>query len=535
MSASLIAVALGLGLSSPLERVPPRLSTSPYTAALIVPTGIGASIGGFAGDALPVARAFTGVCDRLVTHPNVMNGAMLSHSDPRLLYTEGYALDELAAGRWGLRPVTSQRIGLLLDSAIEPELRMRHLQAADACRATLGVNVAAHTTTDAPLGVELRMSPAGASYGSLANPESLLKAAERLADAGCTAIAVVARFPDDEDEEMLAEYRAGSGVDAIGGVEAIISHLVTKRLKLPCAHAPALEVLELDEELSPRNCAEELGYTFLPCILSNLATAPSLLDGTERPLPGDLWADDLDAIVVPAGACGGPAVMALLGGGGGGGGGDNADDDGERSRHHSNSIGRTTSALVIAVEENQCALDVSPDALRAEGIVLVRSYAEALGVLAAHKAGVNPACLTPNVASIRELEVVDAEEASSSHSSAPPLPIREILAPPKTQRSPAVIAMAGDGTEGRTGGGGSILQKLAATDESDGLIEKVDAFEQEQGDDAAPGATYDDIRATIAASRARSYEQGRKGCCGKAADYLGSKGPPPGSPWARDA
>ena len=63
--------------------------------------------------------------------------------------------------------------------------------------------------------------------------------------------------------------------------------------------------------------------------------------------------------------------------------------------------------------------------------------------------------------------------------------------------------MAGDGTEGRTGGGGSILQKLAATDESDGLIEKVDAFEQEQGDDAAPGATYDDIRATIAASRAR--------------------------------
>ena len=212
---------------------------------------------------------------------------------------------------------------------------------------------------------------------------------------------------------------------------------------------------------------------------------------------------------------------------------DNADDDGERSRR-SNSIGRTTSALVIAVEENQCALDVSPDALRAEGIVLVRSYAEALGVLAAHKAGVNPACLTPTVASIRELEVVVAEEASS-HSSAPPLPIREILAPPKTQRSPAVIAMAGDGTDGRTGGGGSILQKLAATDESDGLIEKVDAFEQEQGDDAAPGATYDDIRATIAASRARSYEQGRKGCCGKAADYLGSKGPPPGSPWARGA
>ena len=43
----------------------------PYTVMLIVPTGIGASIGGYAGDALPVARAVSQVCDRLITHPNV--------------------------------------------------------------------------------------------------------------------------------------------------------------------------------------------------------------------------------------------------------------------------------------------------------------------------------------------------------------------------------------------------------------------------------------------------------------------------------
>jgi hypothetical protein len=38
---------------------------------------------------------------------------------------------------------------------------------------------------------------------------------------------VVARFPDDEDPEMLQAYRQGCGVDAVGGAEAIISHLVT--------------------------------------------------------------------------------------------------------------------------------------------------------------------------------------------------------------------------------------------------------------------------------------------------------------------
>lgn len=58
---------------------------------------------------------------------------------------------------------------------------------------------------------------------------------------------------------------------------------------------------------------------------------------------------------------------------------------------------------MVAVEENTCTLEVSPAALRAKGILVVRSYMEALGLLAAHKAGVHAACLTPNLPSIREL------------------------------------------------------------------------------------------------------------------------------------
>ncbi|KAJ1425425.1 hypothetical protein SESBI_11139 [Sesbania bispinosa] len=42
-----------------------------YTSVMIVPTGIGAAIGGYAGDALPVARALSTVVDCLITHPNV--------------------------------------------------------------------------------------------------------------------------------------------------------------------------------------------------------------------------------------------------------------------------------------------------------------------------------------------------------------------------------------------------------------------------------------------------------------------------------
>lgn len=340
-------------------------------------------MGGFAGDALPVARAFTAVADRVITHPNVMNGAQLYWPAPELYYVEGYALDQFAAGRWGLRPVTSQRVGLLLDEGIGVDLRLRHLQAADACRATLGINVAAHVVTDKPLGVEIAMSPTGASWGTLRQPDALLGAARRLQRAGCTAIAVVSRFPDDEDEEMLGAYRAGAGVDAVGGAEAIISHLVTRELGLPCAHAPALPALELESKLSPRACAEELGHTFLPCVLVNLARAPSLLPRDAPSRPADVWRDDVDAVVVPAGACGGAAVMSLH-------------------------AGRT---LVVAVEENACALEVTAERLRMDGVVVVRSYMEALGLLAAHKAGVNPACLTPHITPIRELQVEHEDES----------------------------------------------------------------------------------------------------------------------------
>lgn len=45
-------------------------------------------------------RAMSSVVDTLVTHPNVMNGAMLSAPQPGMEYVEGYALDEFCAGRY---------------------------------------------------------------------------------------------------------------------------------------------------------------------------------------------------------------------------------------------------------------------------------------------------------------------------------------------------------------------------------------------------------------------------------------------------
>ncbi|MGL5794461.1 MAG: DUF3326 domain-containing protein, partial [Waterburya sp.] len=245
---------------------------SPFTVVLIIPTGVGAAIGGYAGDALPVARAIAQVSDRLITHPNVLNGAQLYWSLDNTYYVEGYGLDRFAANQWGLRPVRQNKVGLLLDQGIEPELRLRHLQVADATRATLGLSLTDYVVTDAPLEVQLSTADSGASWGTIGNPGSLLRAADKLINqGGAEAIAVVARFPDDQDSTELQNYRHGTGVDHLAGVEAVISHLIVRNFQIPAAHAPALKPLPVDPEISPRAAAEELGYTFLPCVLVGLA------------------------------------------------------------------------------------------------------------------------------------------------------------------------------------------------------------------------------------------------------------------------
>jgi Protein of unknown function (DUF3326) len=336
----------------------------PFTVALIIPTGIGAAIGGYAGDALPVARAVASICDRLITHPNVLNGAQLYWPIPNAWYVEGYGLDQFAAGRWGLRPVHGNRIGLILDRAIEPDLQIRHLQAADAARATLGLTLTDALLTDRPLGVTLKSAASGATWGTIQNPDSLLRAADKLIhEAGATAIAVVARFPETIDSDALADYRHGQGVDPLAGAEAIISHLIVRTFGIPCAHAPALSLLPLDPTLSPRSAAEELGHTFLPCVLVGLSRAPQFV--IEARQTHDLNRDEVDAVVIPESACGGSAILSWS----------------------------QTATPIITVAENQTTLNVTPDTLGLS-VRRAQSYGEAIGMLVAMRAGINPAALT---------------------------------------------------------------------------------------------------------------------------------------------
>ncbi len=340
----------------------------------IIPTGIGCEIGGFAGDALPTAKLLASASGCLITHPNVMNGGSLSEKNKDIFYVEGYSLDRFVKGEIGLQSVKQQKIGIIFDSSIEHEILMRHLQVADACVATLGIDVDSYVLTKKPLGIVIDSESQSISGGIIENPDTLIEAGERLIEKGITAIAIVSKFPDSLDLYDTNSYREGRGVDPIAGVEAVISHLISKFLKVPCAHSPALSPIELNENLDPRAASEEIGYTFLPSVLIGLSKAPNLVELNDTNANITLHPSQIESIVVPSGALGGEGVLAGI-----------------------------EKKLNIISVKNENILNLDNHNFNYPKLIEVDNYFEAAGLILAIRMGINPKSIRRPLQNIQEL------------------------------------------------------------------------------------------------------------------------------------
>ncbi len=90
-----------------------------FNAVLLVPTGIGAEIGGHAGDATAVARLLAESCDKLVLHPNVVNASDINEPPDNALYVEGSIVTRLLMGTIGLQPTRANRVLVILDDHMD--------------------------------------------------------------------------------------------------------------------------------------------------------------------------------------------------------------------------------------------------------------------------------------------------------------------------------------------------------------------------------------------------------------------------------
>ena len=271
------------------------------TGAFIVPTGIGASIGGFAGDASKWARRIAKK-DKLIVNPNVVNAACFSGITENMLYVEGYSLDQFFMGECSLKEAQNNKIGVVFDKAIPNDVLNVHINTINAVRTVYDIDIAEYKITDEKVGVEFYIDKSGISTGNVKNLNTIKKTAIELIDNGCNAIAIVCLFPDEQGDD----YAKGIGVDPVGGVEAIISHYISKELKVPCAHAPAFYNYQIDSEIVDSRCsAEYITPTFLPCILLGLANAPHITESDGMSI------NDVDYIVVPYNALGSIPVLQM--------------------------------------------------------------------------------------------------------------------------------------------------------------------------------------------------------------------------------
>lgn len=320
------------------------LKSGEKLGAFVVPTGIGASIGGYAGDASVWAREFARYT-KLIVNPNVVNAGGFSGITDNMFYVEGYSLDSFFKGEISLKPSYNNKIGIVFDKAIPQDVLNVHINTINAVKTVYGVQIIGYEVTRQDVGVEFFINDLGTSVGSVKNIKVLKAASKKLLDNGADAIAMVCLFDDPEQENL--DYANGLGTDPVGGIEAVLSHYISKELKVPCAHSPAFKDYSISPYLvNPKSASEYITPTFLPCILLGLSNAPLI--------GGDIDISQLDYLVMPYNCLGSIPVYEAV----------------------------KRNIPVYAVKENNTVLDVTNENLhKAENIILVETYEKCLELI----------------------------------------------------------------------------------------------------------------------------------------------------------
>ena len=320
------------------------LSDCKLVVVVIVPTGIGAEIGGHAGDANPVVKLLGAASDLVITHPNVVNASDINEMPSNCWYVDGWLLDAFLEGRTRLRPVSRNRILVVANKPIPPEL----VNAVSAARVTIGATVEI-LPLDIPLRLIGTMQPDGSADGRVYGWKELV---QQVRSHDFDALAIWSKVEVEPD--VALHYVTHGGVNPWGAVEARASRLISERLKKPVAHAPRESgaLGDFQEVVDPRLAAEIVSVCYLHSVLKGLHRAPQPSANV------GLSVEEVTCLVSPAGCVGQPHRACQAAG-----------------------------IPIVVVAENTTVLKAPPPT----GSIVVSDYLAAAGVLSAYRAGVGVA------------------------------------------------------------------------------------------------------------------------------------------------
>ena len=351
-----------------------------FNVVFLIPTGIGAEIGGHAGDGTPVARLLAEGCDTLILHPNVVNASDINEAPENSLYLEGSVITRLLMGTLGVQKVRANRMLVVVDGDHDDIFINATINSVNAARACYGLQCADVLKMVPPVRLKAAYSESGRATGTIENLTFLFEELEkRRGDYDAVAIASVIDIPDG----LFKDYFDSEGevVNPWGGVEAMLTHAISMRFDVPTAHAPMMESREVagidPGRVDPRMAAEAVSMTFLNCVLKGLQKSPriitdeSLFDRSEV-----ITASNVSCLIIPDGCLGLPTLAAL-----------------------------EQDIPVIAVKENRNLMrnDLTALPWRAGQFHLVDNYLEAAGLMNALKAGIAPESVRRPLAYIETL------------------------------------------------------------------------------------------------------------------------------------
>ena len=307
---------------------------------LVIPTGIGAEIGGHAGDGNGVAKLLASVADNLITHPNVLNASDINEMPNNTLYVEGSMLDRFLRGEINLKKAKGNRI-LLAVNKVNNDI----INATSAARATIGANIRI-IELNTPLLMKACMKN-GKATGDISGWDDLVEQVNEYYDE-FDALAIAS--PIEVNKEAAENYLINGGVNPWGGIEAKGSKRIADALDKPVAHAPFGNTLEnFDQVVDPRMAAETVSVAYIHCVFKGLHKAPRVSYNSN-----DLSVKDVDCLITPINCVGEPHWACIKEG-----------------------------IPIIAVKENKTVLnDVMPDSF-----IVVDNYLEAVGMVQLLKLG----------------------------------------------------------------------------------------------------------------------------------------------------
>ena len=333
-------------------------NTNQFNAVLLIPTGIGAQIGGHCGDGNAVARLIASACDNLITHPNVVNASDINEMTENTLYVEGSILTRLMMGQIGLQKVRSNRILMLMDKHNDKLFNDEIVNAVSTARISLGIDCDVYAMENIIQSVSA-YSNSGRAVGTVEHLEHLFE--------------IINKFKDEYDAiglstfiEVPKEYHTEyfKDVDIInpwGGIESMLTHSIAEEFQIPCAHSPMMvsrEIMDMEVGIvDPRKAPETSSVSYLHCILKGLHKSPRIVSYNKG-----LNAEDISCLIIPDGCIGLPTLAALEHG-----------------------------IPVIAVKENKNYMRNKLEDLPFQKgkLFIVENYLEAVGIMHTIKAGID--------------------------------------------------------------------------------------------------------------------------------------------------